>query len=127
VRSNISIFLAEDDDDDASLFKEAVTELVSDVNLVILSNGEQLMRQLETNEQLPDIIFLDLNMPVKNGLDCLKEIKSSSLWKSIKVVVLSTTSDDIQIKKCYSLGADVFVTKPPSYDKLKLHLKSCLL
>jgi len=120
------IFLAEDDEDDALFFKEAVSELLSNADLMIFTNGEKLMNQLDTNEVLPDIIFLDLNMPKKNGFECLKEIKSNSSLKAIKTIILSTTSDDVQIKKCDSLGADMFLTKVNSYNKFKLILESCL-
>jgi DNA-binding response OmpR family regulator len=126
MKTNITIFLAEDDEDDAILFSDAISELLSDFDLTILCNGEKLMKHLETIQFLPDIIFLDLNMPVKNGFECLTEIKSHSSWKGIRTIILSTTSDDAQIKYCYSLGADMFLTKPHSYDKLKLYLKQCL-
>lgn len=126
MKKNLSIFLAEDDEDDALFFKEAVTELISNVNLTILINGEKLLSQLEKIEVLPDVIFLDLNMPIKNGFECLQEIKSNSLWKEIRTIILSTTSDIAQINKCYFLGADIFLTKAADYDEFKLNIKRCL-
>lgn len=127
MKTNLLIFLAEDDEDDASLFKDALSELESSANLTILVDGEKLVKLLETNEILPDIIFLDLNMPKKNGFECLEEIKSNSLWKKIKTIILSTTSDDVQIKKCYFLGADMFISKHSDYNQFKLNLERCLL
>ena len=121
----MNIFLAEDDEDDALFFKEVLSELLSNADLTIFTNGEKLMNQLYMNELLPDIIFLDLNMPRKNGFECLKEIKSNSSLKAIKTIILSTTSDEVQIKKCNSLGADMFLTKVNSYNKFKLILMNC--
>jgi len=121
------IFLAEDDEDDALFFTQAVSELSLDISLTILCNGDKLIKQLEKHDVLPDIIFLDLNMPLKDGLECLREIKTHSLWKAIKIIMLSTTSDKAQIAKCYSLGADIFVTKAPNFNIFKLNLEACLL
>ena len=126
MKSNISIFLAEDDEDDALFFEDAIFELSVDAHLVVLTDGVELMKQLETTEQLPDIIFLDLNMPRKNGIECLKEIKRNSTLKTIKTVILSTTTDDTEIKKCYSLGADLFISKISNHNEFKLVLKNCL-
>jgi len=126
MKSNISIFLAEDDEDDALFFEDAIFELLVDANLVVLTDGVELMKQLETTEELPDIIFLDLNMPRKNGIECLKEIKRNSTLKTIKTVILSTTTDDTEIKKCYSLGADLFISKVSNHNEFKLVLKNCL-
>jgi len=123
----MTIYLAGEDVDDASLFKDAVTSIFSDVNLVTSCKGEKLIKRLETDTDLPDIIFLDLNMPKRNGLECLKKIKSNLSWKAIKTVVLSTTLDDNEINRCYSLGADIFITKPNSYSKLKVDLARCFL
>jgi CheY-like chemotaxis protein len=97
MKANITIFLAEDDEDDVMFFSDAINDLPIEVNLTILCNGEKLMEHLESIEILPDIIFLDLNMPKKDGFDCLKEIKTHSSWKGIKTIVLSTTCDDAQI------------------------------
>jgi CheY-like chemotaxis protein len=127
MKTNMSIFLAEDDEDDVSFFLEAISELFSDIRVTIACNGKMLMQQLKMSEVVPDAIFLDLNMPLKNGVDCLKEIKSNDAWKGIKTIILSTSSDDTQKQECYSLGADIFLTKPASIDKLTLYLKSCLL
>lgn len=127
MKRNITILLAEDDEDDAMLFSDAISEMHLGIDLTILCNGEKLMEHLELNEFLPDIIFLDLNMPKKNGFDCLREIKNHSSWKNIRTIILSTTSNEAQIKDCYSLGADMFLTKPGSFDKLKSNLIRCLI
>ena len=127
MRTNLTIFLAEDDEDDALFFKEAMSDLLVSANITILIDGEELLKLLETNTILPDLIFLDLNMPKKNGYECLKEIKNNYLWKQIKTIILSTTSDTAQIKKCYFLGADTFITKASDFDEFKLNLGQCLL
>jgi CheY-like chemotaxis protein len=127
MKTNMSIYLAEDDEDDAMLFKEAIAGMSSGVYLTILCNGDKLMKLLAVNEVLPDVIFLDLNMPLKDGFKCLEEIKEHTAWRNIRTVILSTTSDDRQVKKCYSLGADTFITKSPNYHEYRLNIERCLL
>ena len=86
------IFLAEDDPDDRSFFEDALNALALQTVLVISEDGEELMTALEeTVPPQPFVIFLDLNMPRKNGFECLKEIRESDKLKDIPVVVLSTS------------------------------------
>jgi CheY-like chemotaxis protein len=127
MKSKLSIFLAEDDEDDALFFEDAIFELSADADLVVLNDGVELMQRLETNEVLPDIIFLDLNMPKKGGFQCLEEIKTNPSLKGIKTIILSTTTDAEQISKCYSLGADIFITKVSNQHEFKANLKRCLV
>lgn len=122
----ISIYLAEDDGDDAALFREAITDIIEQADITVVDNGVKLIDHLQIDSVKPDFIFLDLNMPKKNGFDCLEEIKNHDSWKKIKTIVLSTTSDEQQIKKCYSLGADLFITKVWDLKLYKDLLKECL-
>ena len=74
-KSNLKILLADDDSDDCDLFKTALDELKVNANLIIVNNGEQLITTLKKSEAHYDIVFMDLNMPRKNGFECLLEIK----------------------------------------------------
>src|SRR5665647_2218424 len=87
----LNILLADDDTDDCIFFKEALRELLLYTNLTTVQDGEQLMQLLtnETNE-LPHILFLDLNMPRKNGFECLSEIKQNKNLKDLPVVIFTT-------------------------------------
>src|SRR5690348_3605911 len=86
------ILLADDDGDDCYLFGDVLNEFDSPTTLTIVRDGEQLMDWLGRNP-MPDLLFLDLNMPRKNGFECLSEIKASATLASLPVIVLSTSSE----------------------------------
>ena len=113
----IRILLADDDPDDRDLFTEAITEHNADVNTVW--NGAQLMKVLDSNESLPDFIFLDLNMPEKGGKECLLEIRKHAKLKEIPVIIYSTSSSKKDIDDTYELGANLYITKPNSFTELR--------
>lgn len=119
------IYLADDDEDDRILFLEAVEELNLPVVVVQTTDGNELLDTLHNAEHLPEIIFLDINMPCKTGFDCLKEIRNAGGdWKNIKVIMLSTSSSSIHIKISYMLGADFYAVKPGTYQGLKELLRN---
>src|SRR5688500_8306614 len=108
-----SIFLADDDADDCTLFKDALKEVCAGTKLTTASDGEELMDILiETVPPPPDVIFIDLNMPRKNGFECLEEIKHSQKLKNIPVVIFSTSSQQDTINKVYDQGAHYYICKP---------------
>ena len=118
--------MAEDDLEDVDLFKDALTDLKFDINLNVAVNGKELMTQLEQTEVLPEIIFLDLNMPLKNGMVCLEEIRANQRWQDIKVIILSTSSHQDQMKAAYDKGADFYMVKPSNYVDFKNAISACL-
>ena len=116
----LTVFLADDDADDRLIFEEAMLEVNEQVKLIMAKNGEQLMGILkEKTPPPPYLIFLDLNMPLKNGFECLEEIKTSKKYKNIPVVVFSTTNQPDAIDAVYSKGADYYLCKPDNFQKLK--------
>jgi len=121
-----NILLAEDDEEDVEIFKQFLTELYPDIGLVVVENGILVLDHLKRNEALPNAIFLDLNMPKKNGLDCLIEIKKSDRFKMIKTIILTTSSDMTQKQKCYAEGADLFITKSSNYTHFKLTFSAAI-
>jgi DNA-binding response OmpR family regulator len=123
---NTKIFLAEDDIDDREFFTDTISEISPDIKVSVAKNGVELMSLLESEKQHPDFIFLDLNMPIKTGFECLKEIRGSEKWKSVKIVILSTSSHLEQINELYKMGADLYLKKPNSYSALKEMLSKCL-
>ncbi len=118
-----SIFLADDDPDDRMLFEEALKEVDQHSELTMAHDGEHLMDILESKvPPTPNVIFLDLNMPKKNGLECLKEIKQTERFKDIPVVVFSTSCQQNAINQMYEHGASYYICKPDSFQKLKKSL-----
>jgi len=120
------VLMAEDDEEDVDIFKQVLNDLAVDVNLEVASDGIELMKMLEDASVLPELIFLDLNMPLKNGMLCLQEIKANQRWKNIKVVILSTSSHQDQMKTAYEKGADFYMIKATSYTDFKNAVADCL-
>lgn len=121
------ILLADDDIDDCFLFKEALDELQILSKFTIVHNGEQLMQLLNSGERLPDILFLDINMPRKNGFECLLEIKQSEKLKDIRVVMISTAFTQSNVDTLYKNGAMHYIHKSPSFSHLKILIKNSLI
>ena len=117
--NKLNILLADDDTDDCLFFKEATEELHEPVNFSAVHDGEQLM-QLLMNEtgKLPDILFLDLNMPRKNGFECLTEIKQNNKLKHMPVVIFSTSGSHDNMSTLFKTGADVYIRKPGNLAQL---------
>ena len=122
-----SIFIADDDSDDLLLFEDALREICKDSLLTTAKDGQQLMQILdETVPPPPDVIFLDLNMPRKNGFECLNEIKLNAKLKDIPVVIFSTSDQPEAVNKVYEQGANHFLRKPNSFPLLKQAIKQVL-
>jgi len=121
------VVLADDDVDDRELFQDAVGCIDADVNIVIFENGTKLMEYLNTpNATLPDILFLDINMPKKHGFDCLSEIRANENLQTMCVIMFSTSHGSYDVDKSYSLGADGYIQKPYTQSEMKRILKSTL-
>ncbi|MBZ4034258.1 response regulator [Flavobacterium sp. 17A] len=122
-----SIYLAEDDEDDSTLFLEVFSEIHPEIAVNVSEDGQQLLDHLhETMWDKPQIIFLDINMPLKNGFECLKEIRSSSCFDSIKIVMFSTSSSKLHIELCYKLGADLYAVKPGPFQEVREIIKDIM-
>ena len=114
------ILLADDDEIDRLLFKEAFGELKMNNVVHAVSNGTQLMDYLTKKDAtLPSLIFLDLNMPRINGLECLKEIRSNEKFKKIPIAIYSTSASKHDIEETFRNGANVYIEKPNDFNILK--------
>jgi CheY-like chemotaxis protein len=118
-KAQIFVLLADDDIDDCHLFADALGELKLPVSLDFAVNGVDLMRRLNNESKLPDLLFLDLNMPLKNGMECLKEIKIDKSLNKIPIIIFSTSAQKDIVDIAYRRGADMFVKKPDSFSKLR--------
>ena len=116
----LKIVLVDDDEDDRLLFQDAIEEVNIQTQLLMFSNGEEFMDYLMLPGQpLPHLVFLDLNMPVKNGLQCLNEIRNTPKLKDLSVAIYSTSSSDSDIEKTFIKGANIYINKPNDFTKLK--------
>jgi CheY-like chemotaxis protein len=118
------ILIAEDDMDDRFLLQTAFTENGTEEQLEFLTNGVEVIEFLhaaaskDDDGAYPGLIMLDLNMPKKNGKEVLLEIKQHAVFKKIPVIVYTTTSNELEVKKCYELGANAYIVKPISFESL---------
>jgi CheY-like chemotaxis protein len=116
----LQLLLADDDDDDCFLFEEALSEIPVPTQLTTVHDGEQLMQLLtKTTDDLPHVLFLDLNMPRKNGFQCLNEIKQNEKLKNLAVVIFSTSCQDAVADQLYISGAQHYICKPNNFAQLK--------
>jgi CheY-like chemotaxis protein len=111
------LFYTDDDQDDLMVFEVAASGLGADTNL--FDDGNKLMYSLNNPPPVPSIVFVDLNMPLKSGYEILHEMKASERLKGIPVVVLSTATDKGNIDKSRKAGADYYIPKPTSVEKLR--------
>lgn len=116
----ILIYLADDDKEDRMLFKEALDAIGMNAYIEDFDNGVTLMvNLLNTTKPLPDVIYLDLNMPLMNGEECLNDIKDESRLSNIPIVIYSTYEDKTITDKLQKKGANLYIVKPNSFEKLK--------
>lgn len=122
----LNILLADDDTDDRFFFAKALNELPVNTHLITVHDGEQLMKYLSRHlNDLPDVLFLDLSMPQKNGFECLAEIKEDIRLAAMPVIMFSTAFprdtnyEQGLIKMLLNIGAEGFIRKPSDFNLLK--------
>jgi len=121
-----NFLLADDDTDDRIFFDDALKVVSDSYQLNIVEDGEKLMRYLIAHtKHLPDVVFLDLNMPRKNGAECLKEIKSNDALKKLPIVIYSTSMHESMADSLYSAGAHYYFQKS-SLAELEKNLQNVL-
>ena len=114
------IILADDDEDDRLFFTDAFDELKINTKVQTYNDGAALMDYLNDEDSiLPEILFLDLNMPKKNGIECLQEIKSNPKFSNIAVAIYSTSSSEEHIEETFVNGANIYIKKPNDFNTLK--------
>ena len=121
----IRILLAEDDEDDIFIFEQALLEIGYPVDLKVVRDGSDVMEQL-SNDIPPDLVFLDINMPKVNGIECLQIIKRSVGLPHVPIIFLSTNASGILIEEVKTTGAQGYIAKPNSIYNLILVLTSVI-
>lgn len=117
--SHRHIFLADDDCDDRQMFEDALLEVDRNVILTHAEDGVELMNILSLKpDPFPELIFLDLNMPKRNGLDCLMDIRRCIMPKP-HVIMLTTSENPMNIQSAFELGASFYAVKPNTFEGLK--------
>jgi CheY-like chemotaxis protein len=114
------IVLADDDEDDRLFFTDAFDELNMATKVSTYNDGVDLMKYLNQEDTLlPNVLFLDLNMPRKSGLECLKEIKNNKRMANIAIAIYSTSASEEDIEETFVLGANIYIKKPSDFKALK--------
>jgi len=128
-KTHHNLLLADDDMDDCLFFEDALKELPIATTLATVNDGVQLMCYLsEQLQQLPDVIFLDLNMPRKSGIECLSEIKLIEELNQLPIIIFSTSLNLEIVDLLYQNGAHYYIRKPGDYNNLKkVILKAVIL
>ena len=124
---NCSILLVEDDADDVFFLTEAFRRTGTDVSLHVANNGQEAIDYLtQTTERAadsgvpkPSLVLLDLNLPRKTGLEVLKWIRQHSLWNTVIVIILTSSTSDSDLDEAYRLGANSYIIKPSDATKLR--------
>ena|SRR5688572_18331993 len=121
------ILIVDDDLDDITLFLDAIRHIDGQAECQLAKNGKEALELLEKMQQLPDIIFLDINMPIMNGKEFLLIGKTDSKLKNIPIVMYSTTSMTKEMEEYYRLGATDFLTKAVRFNKVVDDLRKILI
>lgn len=123
----IHILLVDDDQDDRSFFADALDGINMNTELSEFANGRDCLDYLnDTKSKRPDMIFLDLNMPIMNGYDCLKAIRENRDFSNIIVAIYSTSSSERDIENTFLNGANIYIKKPSRFNDLKNSLKQVI-
>lgn len=120
----ILIFLVDDDSYDCEVFADALQEFYKNHTLFVFKDASSVILHLSDSEnKLPDIIFLDLNMPKMTGLDCLIAIRKDPRFKSLSIAICTTSATNLDIESTFTSGANIFITKPTQFLELVKILK----
>ncbi len=122
----MNIFLADDDKDDRIFFSEALDEIPMKMETTEFPDGVGLMANLHSDKALPDVIFLDLNMPLMNGFECLSDIRQDEKFLDIPVIIYSTSFHPMEVERLEEMGATGYLKKPTSYNQLKTLVYKCV-
>lgn len=125
VSNRLVVFYADDDHDDLDTFRDVIGD-ITEADLYTHDHGDKLIHALENPPPTPHMVFLDLNMPGKNGFEVLQELRQTRNFKDLPVIILSTSSDENSIAMSKELGANLYIPKANNYDMLKASVNHAL-
>lgn len=127
MKEHLLVYLVDDDEDDRIFFEEALSEISISNVVMSFSNGVDLIAQLlKSTERLPDMLFIDLNMPLMNGEECIADIRADHRFLDIPIIVYSSYIDYKQLSDLRALGANRLLQKPNTFKQLRKRLKGVL-
>lgn len=113
------ILLAEDDEDDRQFFREAIERMNLNTKLAMVNDGVYLIEYLKNNpNNMPHLLFLDLNMPRKDGFECLQDIRNGLGLKDLPIAIYSTSNASMDMEEAFRLGANIYIRKPSNFEML---------
>jgi len=127
-RHSISLAIVDDEKSSRERFQKVVTDLRLSIHLIFFKNGLELIAYINERETvIPDVIFLKLNLPEKDGLVCLKEIRKQERLKNVLVAIYSNKATEDKIEEAFVNGANIYMDKPRDYELLKKVLEKILI
>ena len=123
--ASVHILLADDDPDECMIFTQCLEEVIPNSKITCVEDCKKLLEYLEASDGLkdghiqPDLVFMDLNMPITPGQECLRKVIQQKFRKKVPIIVYSTASRDKIVQECYEIGASMYVVKPSDIKKLK--------
>lgn len=126
--SALTVLLVEDDDGHAVLIQRSLRPTDFSLDVVRVSDGQKALDYIADNERrdedVPLVVFLDLNLPVVDGYQVLERLKSDVETRRIPVVVITTTDDRREMERCYDLGANAYISKPMEFERFSTTMQS---
>ncbi|HEU4470964.1 MAG TPA: response regulator [Flavisolibacter sp.] len=126
MQQTFSCFLVDNDEEDQEIFQMALQEVDPAVNCTVACNGVEALQMLDAMAEPPSFIFIDMNMPLMNGKQCLVEIRSRQRFSEVPVYMYSTSADPRSIAEVRTMGATDFIVKPSSFNELTVLLQGLL-
>lgn len=120
------IFLVDDDHEDQEIFINALLQIDASINYQLANNGYEALEKLNESSNVPDLILMDINMPLMDGFACLAELRKHARLGSIPVAMLTTSNNPADEHKAHTLGADFFLTKPNMVSELINNIRNLL-
>jgi CheY-like chemotaxis protein len=120
------LMIVDDDKDDRFFFQLAVKELGKEFECIMAENGLDAIEKLKAMKRLPDYIFLDLNMPLMNGKECLEELKKNEKLRVIPVIMYSTSGFKDDIDTTQKMGAAYYLPKPANIVNLPTEITAAI-